>query len=130
MARVAAVRAALPDARLRVDANGEWSLDQARIAVDELAPFGLEYVEQPCATVEDLARLRALDKGVPIAADESIRRAEDPMRVKQAGAADVAVLKVQPIGGIRASIYNGLTFGAVEKLVDFMDGFRRQAPRP
>lgn len=104
VARVAAVRAALPDARLRVDANGGWSLDQARIAVDELAPFGLEYVEQPCATVEDLARLRALDKGVPIAADESIRRAEDPMRVKQAGAADVAVLKVQPLGGVRACL--------------------------
>ena len=100
VARVAAVRAALPEARLRVDANGGWSLQEARVAVAELAPFGLEYVEQPCASVEDLARLRALEPGVAIAADESIRRAEDPMRVKRAGAADVAIIKVQPLGGV------------------------------
>lgn len=100
LARVAAVRAALPEARLRVDANGGWDVRQARQAVAELAQFGLEYVEQPCRTVEELAELRALDLGVPIAADESIRRAEDPMRVKRAGAADIAVLKVQPLGGV------------------------------
>lgn len=100
VARVAAVRAALPEARLRVDANGGWSLQEARVAVAELAPFGLEYVEQPCASVEDLARLRSLEPGVAIAADESIRRAEDPMRVKRAGAADVAIIKVQPLGGV------------------------------
>lgn len=101
VARVAAVRNALPEARLRVDANGGWNLAEAKVAVAELAPFGLEYVEQPCAGVEDLARLRALEPGMAIAADESIRRAEDPMRVKRAGAADVAILKVQPLGGAR-----------------------------
>ncbi|AQP46386.1 O-succinylbenzoate synthase [Tessaracoccus aquimaris] len=100
VARVAAVRAALPEARLRVDANGGWSLEEARVAVAELAPFGLEYVEQPCASVDELATLRAMDLGVPIAADESIRRAEDPMRVKRAGAADIAIIKVQPLGGV------------------------------
>lgn len=104
LARVAAVREALPEARLRVDANGGWTLAGAIEAVRELAEFGLEYVEQPCAAVEDLAALRARDPGVAIAADESIRRAEDPLRVKAAGAADVAVLKVQPLGGVRACL--------------------------
>lgn len=104
VARVAAVRAALPEARIRVDANGGWSLTQAADAVRELGPLGLEYVEQPCATVEELAALRRLDLGVAIAADESIRRADDPFRVRDAGAADVAVLKVQPLGGVRSCL--------------------------
>ena len=104
VARVAAVRSALPEARIRVDANGGWSLPEARAALRELAPLGLEYAEQPCATVEDLAALRAMGLGVPIAADESIRRAADPLRVRDAGAADIAVLKVQPMGGVRACL--------------------------
>lgn len=101
VARVAAVRDAVPGARLRVDANGGWSRTGAREAIAELSAFGLEYVEQPCPAVDDLAWLRGLDLGVPIAADESIRRADDPLRVRDAGAADIAVLKVQPLGGIR-----------------------------
>ncbi|MDF1487069.1 o-succinylbenzoate synthase [Tessaracoccus caeni] len=106
VARVAAVRAALgPGARIRVDANGAWSLAEATQALRELSTFGLEYAEQPCATVEKLAELRralsARDIAVPIAADESIRRAEDPLRVRALDAADLAVLKVQPIGGVR-----------------------------
>ncbi|MHA6525708.1 o-succinylbenzoate synthase [Tessaracoccus sp. G1721] len=104
VSRVAAVRSALPEARIRVDANGGWSLTAAREALRELAPLGLEYAEQPCASVEDLAALRAMDLGVPIAADESIRRAADPLRVRDAGAADIAVLKVQPLGGVRACL--------------------------
>lgn len=104
VARVAAVRDALPHARLRVDANGGWSLADAAAALRELAPFGLEYAEQPCASVAELAALRALDLGVPIAADESIRRAGDPLSVKRAGAADVAMLKVQPLGGVSACL--------------------------
>ncbi|MCG6567300.1 o-succinylbenzoate synthase [Tessaracoccus sp. ZS01] len=104
VARVAAVHASLPGAKLRVDANGGWSLDDAAAALRELEPFGLEYAEQPCATVEELAALRRLDLGTPIAADESIRRAGDPLRVKRAGAADIAMLKVQPLGGVRACL--------------------------
>lgn len=104
VARVAAVRAALPGVKLRVDANGGWSLDDAAAALRELEPLGLEYAEQPCATVEELAALRAMDLGIPIAADESIRRASDPFKVKAAGAADIAMLKVQPLGGIRACL--------------------------
>lgn len=104
VARVAAVREALPHAQLRVDANGGWSVDDAAAAFRELEPLGLEYAEQPCATVEEMAALRAMDLGIPIAADESIRRASDPFKVKQAGAADIAMLKVQPLGGVRACL--------------------------
>ncbi|MDX6325129.1 MAG: o-succinylbenzoate synthase [Nocardioidaceae bacterium] len=105
-ARLEAVRDALgPEGLLRVDANGGWTVDEALVAVRRLerAAGGLEYVEQPCRTVEDLALLRRR-VDVPIAADESIRRAEDPYRVRDLEAADVAVLKVQPLGGVRACL--------------------------
>ena len=105
VARVAAVREALGAAgRIRVDANGAWTVDQARAALRELAPFGLEYAEQPCATVEELAALRRSGCGVLVAADESVRRAEDPLRVAREGAADVVVVKVPPLGGVRAAL--------------------------
>jgi O-succinylbenzoate synthase len=106
LARLEAVRDALgPDGRIRVDANGLWDVDTAvaSIAVLDRAAGGLEYVEQPVMSVEDLAVVRrAVD--VPIAADESIRRAADPYRVRDLEAADVAVLKVQPLGGVRACL--------------------------
>jgi O-succinylbenzoate synthase len=102
--RVEAVRDALgPAGRLRIDANGGWSVDEALRSLKELARFELEYVEQPCASVEDLAAVRRRT-GVLVAADESIRRAEDPLLVKKLEAADIAVLKVQPIGGVRACL--------------------------
>ncbi len=63
----------------------------------------LEYLEQPCATVEELAQLRRR-VDVPVAADESIRKAGDPLAVVRAGAADIAVLKVAPLGGISAML--------------------------
>jgi O-succinylbenzoate synthase len=106
LARVAAVREALgPEGRIRVDANGGWSVGDAVDAILRLdrAAGGLEYAEQPVATVEDLARVRRR-VAVPIAADESIRRAEDPYRVRDLEAADIAVLKVQPLGGVRACL--------------------------
>ncbi|MFL6024020.1 MAG: o-succinylbenzoate synthase [Marmoricola sp.] len=105
-ARLEAVRDALgADGLVRIDANGGWSLDEAvaAIAVLDRAAGGLEYVEQPVADVEDLARVRRR-VSVPIAADESIRRAEDPYRVRDLEAADIAVLKVQPLGGVRACL--------------------------
>jgi O-succinylbenzoate synthase len=105
-ARVEAVRDALgPSGRIRVDANGGWDVEQAvtTIRLLDRAAGGLEYVEQPCASVEDLAAVRRA-VGVPIAADESIRRAADPYRVRDLEAADVAVLKVQPLGGVRACL--------------------------
>jgi O-succinylbenzoate synthase len=106
LARVEAVRDALgPGGRLRVDANGAWDVDTAVAAIRalDLAAGGLEYVEQPCASVEDLAAVRRRVE-VPIAADESIRRAADPYRVRDLEAADIAVLKVQPLGGVRACL--------------------------
>ncbi len=105
--RVAAVRAALgPGGRVRVDANGGWSPERAARVLAALAAQGpLEYAEQPCADVAGLvdlrARLAAAGLDVPVAADESIRRAADPLAVVRAGAADVAVLKVPPLGGAR-----------------------------
>jgi o-succinylbenzoate synthase len=104
--RIEAVRDALgPGGAIRVDVNGLWSVDEAvaRIPVLDRAAGGLEYVEQPVATVEDLALVRRR-VGVRVAADESIRRAEDPYRVRDLAAADVAVLKVQPLGGVRACL--------------------------
>lgn len=101
LSRVAAVRSALgPAGRVRIDANGGWSVEEAVDAIGQLARFDLEYVEQPCTTVEELAAVRAR-VDVPLAADESIRRADDPMRVAELEAADIAVLKVQPLGGVR-----------------------------
>jgi o-succinylbenzoate synthase len=98
--RVNAVRELVPT--VRVDANGGWSVEQAVRAAAALTADGpLEYLEQPCATVDELAELRRRI-GVPIAADESIRNADDPLAVVRAGAADIAVLKVAPLGGISA----------------------------
>lgn len=108
-ARIEAVADALcstvgEKARIRVDANGVWDVDTALTSIRELDRAarligGLEYVEQPCASVEELAEVRRRCN-VKIAADESIRRAEDPLKVAQLDAADVAVIKVAPLGGI------------------------------
>jgi O-succinylbenzoate synthase len=108
-ARLEAVRDALgTGGKLRIDANGGWSVDEAFAAIKQLSHFDLEYVEQPCATVAELADLRLLlarsGLNVPIAADESIRRAEDPYQVAALEAADIAVLKVQPLGGVSACL--------------------------
>lgn len=107
--RVRAVAAALSRvagaaARLRIDVNGAWTVEQALAAIPRFQEAcaevgGLEYVEQPCATVEELAQVRAAGVA-PIAADESIRRATDPFRVVEMDAADIAVIKVAPLGGV------------------------------
>ena len=98
VARVNAVRALVPT--VRVDANGGWSVDEAVDAANALSADGsLEYIEQPCATVPELAEVRRRVE-VPIAADESIRKADDPLRVVREHAADIAVLKVAPLGGV------------------------------
>jgi len=106
LARLEAVRDALgPSGRLRIDVNGGWTVEDAMSNLRRLVGFGLEYVEQPCATTEELAELRVrlarAGVDVLVAADESIRRQGDPERVVELGAADVAVLKVQPLGGVR-----------------------------
>lgn len=107
--RVAAVRDAVGGAgRVRVDANGAWGVEQAADALAALAAHDLEYAEQPCATVEELRDLRVLlarrGVDVPVAADESVRKAEDPLRVRDLGAADVVVVKVAPLAGVRRAL--------------------------
>ncbi|MEE4021500.1 o-succinylbenzoate synthase [Gordonia sp. PKS22-38] len=106
IARVDAAREVVP--AVRVDANGGWSVEQA---IDAIRAIGdVEYVEQPCATVPELAAVRrAVD--VPIAADESIRKADDPYRVVAADAADIAIVKVAPLGGMRATLELADTIG-------------------
>lgn len=106
IARLEAVHDALgPGGRIRIDANGGWDTDEAlrRLPLLDQAVGGLEYVEQPCATVAELATVRRASR-VPVAADESIRRAADPLAVVRADAADIVVLKVQPLGGVRACL--------------------------
>jgi O-succinylbenzoate synthase len=102
--RVAAVRDALgASGAIRVDANGGWDVAAAARMLRQLAAYGLEYAEQPCATLEELAALRRL-VDVPVAVDESVRKAEDPLKVRAAGAADIVVIKVQPLGGVRNAL--------------------------
>jgi O-succinylbenzoate synthase len=105
IARVEAVRDALGAGAIRVDANGAWDVDTAVTTIPLLdrAAKGLEYVEQPCATIEELAVVRRRSS-VRIAADESIRRAEDPLKVAVAAAADIAVIKCTPLGGVRRAL--------------------------
>jgi O-succinylbenzoate synthase len=107
--RVAAARAALGrSGRVRVDANGAWSVAEATEALRRLSAFDLEYAEQPCATVDELRDLRmSLARNgidVPIAADESIRKAADPLEVAHREAADLVVVKVAPLGGVRRAL--------------------------
>ena len=100
IARVAAVREALgPDGRIRVDVNGAWTVDEATDRLGGLARFDLEYVEQPVKTIEEMIELRRRVP-IPIAADEVLRKAADPLEVAERGAADLIVIKVQPLGGV------------------------------
>ncbi|WP_157155108.1 MULTISPECIES: o-succinylbenzoate synthase [unclassified Diaminobutyricimonas] len=107
VARVAAARAFLgAEGRVRVDANGGWNVDEAEHAIHALAPYDLEYVEQPCASVDELADIRSRVRymGIPIAADESVRKAADPLAVARAEAADLLVIKAQPLGGVHTAL--------------------------
>ena len=102
--RVAAVRAALgPAGRIRLDANGAWDVDTAVLVLDRLAGLDLELAEQPVADIADLARVRRR-VAVPVAADESVRTIDDARRLAALDAADAVVVKVQPLGGVRAAL--------------------------
>lgn len=106
IARVEAVRDALgPDGAIRCDANGNWDLATAQSAVPALdrAAGGLEYVEQPCAELADNALLRRRVT-VPIAVDQSIGEALDPIGLDLGDAADIAVLTVGALGGVRRAL--------------------------
>ena len=111
VARVAEVRRLLPGAALRIDANAGWTLDQALEALEALealAPYGLQYAEQPVAGIEGLRRLRAevarRGLGILLAADESVRKESDPLAVARAEAADLIVVKAPPLGGVRRAL--------------------------
>lgn len=106
IARVKRVHELLPEAAIRIDANAGYSHDEALEVITAL-PF-LEYAEQPVAGIEPLAtlraELRAAGSTVLIAADEAVRKATDPLAVAQAEAADLIVVKVQPLGGVRRAL--------------------------
>ena len=120
VARVEAVANALyenhgTEARIRVDANAGWSVADAVEMLEALNQAarvlgGLEYAEQPVGSTEDLAELRN-QTGVPLAADESIRRSDNPQAVREMRAADIAVLKVAPLGGIAQARRLGAAIG-------------------
>ena len=108
---VAAVRDAVgPAVALRVDANGAWDIDTAEAMIGRLARFDLELVEQPVAALDDLARLRRR-VDVPVAADECVRSVGDARCVATLEAADLIVLKVQPLGGVRTALRVAETAG-------------------
>jgi O-succinylbenzoate synthase len=137
LARVAAVRDALGnDGRLRVDVNAAWSVDEAAERINELDWFDLEYVEQPVATIEEMIELRRRIS-VPIAADEVVRQAADPMDVVEREAADLLVLKVQPLGGVQRTLdlaersgMDVVISSALETSVGLAAGIRAAASLP
>ena len=109
LARIQEVRKHLPKAKIRIDVNGSWSLDNALININaiynEVAGDSLEYVEQPVASLDELKQLRELlSASVKIAGDEVLRKAVDPFAVNLEGAIDILMLKVSPLGGIKRAM--------------------------
>jgi O-succinylbenzoate synthase len=103
LVRLAKVRSLSPKAKIRIDVNGNWSVADAMTNLQAIYEITgpLEYVEQPCATVEELRELKEKIKiDIKIAGDEVLRKASDPFAVNLAAAIDVLMLKVQPLGGI------------------------------
>ncbi|HZD23597.1 MAG TPA: o-succinylbenzoate synthase [Acidimicrobiia bacterium] len=99
-ARVAAVRECLgPEGKVRVDVNAGWDLETAVSRLERLSELNLQYVEQPVSTIEEMRTLRSRVP-VPVAADELVRQSPHPLRVIEEGAADILILKVQPMGGV------------------------------
>lgn len=109
LARVAIVREVLDEhfgtavGNIRLDANAQWNRDQAIAMLERCARFGIEYAEQPCASLADLAAVRR-ETGVPIAVDEGIRSSEDPGSLELTEAADIAIIKPATLGGVRTSL--------------------------
>lgn len=110
LARIIKVRQLYPQARIRLDANGGYTVDQAMAVVGMLIENGiaLDYFEQPCKTIAELAEVRLKAKRIRpdfmIAADESVRKVSDPLAVAQADAADLLVLKAAPLGGVSRAL--------------------------
>lgn len=110
LARILEVKDLYPDAKLRLDANGGYTVAQALELIAEIEnnSLDLEFFEQPVETIAELAELRIeiskLGQNTLVAADESVRRASDPLAVELAGAADLLVLKSAPLGGIASAL--------------------------
>jgi O-succinylbenzoate synthase len=109
IARIAMVRELLDSAlgagigRIRIDANAKWSVEEAIAMLERCARYGIEYAEQPCASLADLALVRR-ETGVRIAVDEGIRTAEDPGSLELGDVADIAIIKPATLGGVRVSL--------------------------
>jgi O-succinylbenzoate synthase len=102
--RLAAVRSAIgPEGRIRIDANAAWDLETATERLASYARFDLEYVEQPVKTLEEMVELKRRTD-VLLAADELVRLRPDPVEVAEMGAADILVVKVQPLGGVARTL--------------------------
>jgi o-succinylbenzoate synthase len=98
LARVNVIRQLQPAAKIRIDVNGLWNVDQAEEFLTSVGE--IEYVEQPCTTVAELRELKSRTS-VKIVGDEILRKAIDPFAIDLAGAIDYLMLKVQPLGGIK-----------------------------
>jgi len=96
--RLDLIRSIRPDAVIRIDVNGLWSVDEAEIFLNSVGE--IEYVEQPCATIEELRELKKR-VDVKIVGDEVLRKAKNPFNVNLSDAIDFLMLKVQPLGGIK-----------------------------
>ncbi len=134
LARIACVRELLSDAKIRIDVNGLWSVDQAQSFLDQVGE--IEYVEQPCFTIEELRELK-LRTSVKIAGDEIIRKAKDPFSLNLEGAIDILMLKVAPLGGITRAMkiahHHGLPIAvssALESAVGIAHGLKLAAALP
>lgn len=141
LARIAQAHKSFPDASLRLDANGNYSVTQAMTIIKAIAHLPIEYFEQPVSTIKELVELRkqiaAAEIQMKIAADESIRKQSDPLEVAALGAADIAVLKVQPLGGLTRSLEiaseSGLTSvvsSALETSIGIAHGLHLAASLP
>ncbi len=105
-ARISTVREIMPEAKIRIDVNGSWTVSDAISALHSIYADGaIEYVEQPCATIEELRELKnSLDISVLIAGDEIVRKSANPLEIDLSGAIDIIMLKVAPLGGIQRSL--------------------------
>jgi O-succinylbenzoate synthase len=102
--RLAAVRSVIgPGGKIRIDVNAAWDVDTATERLEAYSRFDLEYVEQPVKTLEEMVELKRRT-GVLLAADELVRLRPDPVEVAEMGAADILVVKVQPLGGVTRTL--------------------------
>ncbi len=105
---------------IRVDANGSWGLEEARVALERMARIGIAYAEQPVRTIAEMAKLRR-SVDVPLAADECVRSLEDLRLLRRLGGADVLVIKVAPVGGPRRAMELAESFGGPVTVSSMME---------